>query len=161
MRVRAAPDLTRDNPRIAAIGGESIEAVEGFWMRRPWLLNSGCPVTPQLPAAAAVRQQGEPDVSDQRVGIAQFFTATDPRTARRDGRPYEATKVLDEGAQPSRQGYDLVLAGRLKKLASGRVIVCRTSGVETPPECVVSAQFDRVRIDTPDGKTTLAEWSRP
>ena len=71
----------------------------------------------------------------------------------------DAVKVLEDGALPSRQGYDLVLSGRLKKLPDGRVIACRALGVEAPPECVISAQFDRVRIQTPDGKSTLGEWS--
>ena len=154
LRVRAVPDLTRDNPTVAAIAASGIEHVEGFWMRRPWLLTPGCPASTSAPV-------GEPTVaaSDQRVGIAQFSTSADTRTGRRDGRPYEATKVLEEGALPSRQGYDLVLSGRLKKLPDGRVIACRAVGVEAPPECVISAQFDRVRIQTPDGKSTLGEWS--
>jgi hypothetical protein len=154
LRVRAMPDLTRDNLHVAAIAGSGVEHVEGFWMRRPWLLTPGCPArtspSGEEPTSAA---------SDQRVGIAQFSTAGDARTGRRDGRPYEATKVLEEGALPSRLGYDLVLSGRLKKLPDGRVIACLALGLEVPPECVISAQFDRVRIQTPDGKSTLGEWS--
>ena len=151
LRVRAAPDLTRETPQVAMPG---VEHVEGFWMRRPWLLTPGCPASASVP--------GTPDspVLEQRVGIAQFSTSADARTGRRDDRPYEATKVLEEGALPSRQGYDLVLSGRLKRYPDGRVIICRILGAEVPPECVISAQFDRVRIQTPDGKSTLGDWSR-
>ena len=151
LRVRAAPDLTRETPQVAIDG---IEHVEGFWMRRPWLLAPGCPKGSPVSDAAAAR------VSEQRVGIAQLSTASDARTGRRDDRPYEATKVLEEGATPSKQGYDLVLSGRLRKYPDGRVIVCRLLGADVPPECVISAQFDRVRIQTPDGKTTLGDWAR-
>lgn len=151
LRVRAAPDLTRDTPPVAADG---IEHVEGFWMRRPWLLTPGCPKGPPASGRAAA------SISEQRVGIAQLSTAADARTARRDDRPYEATKVLEKGATPSKLGYDLVLSGRLRKYPDGRVIACRLLGAEVPPECVISAQFDRVRIQTPDGQATLGDWAR-
>lgn len=150
LRVRAAPDLTLDTPQVAV---EGVEHVEGFWMRRPWLLKPGCP-------RGAPASNGGPAKFEQRVGIAQLSTSTDNRTARRDGRPYETTKVLEEGALPSAQGYDLVLSGRLRKYPDGRVIACRLLGAEVPPECVISAQFDRVRIQTPDGQTTLGDWAR-
>jgi hypothetical protein len=32
-------------------------------------------------------------------------------------------------------------------------------GVETPPECVISAHFYRVSIQAPDG-TVLGEWDK-
>ena len=151
LRVRAAPDLTLDTPQVAL---EGVEHVEGFWMRRPWLLAPGCP------RGSPASDGDAPAKFEQRVGIAQLSTSADDRTVRRDGRPYEATKVLEEGALPSARGYDLVLSGRVKKLPDGRVIACRVSGIDAPPECVISAQFDRVRIQTPDGKTTLGDWRR-
>jgi hypothetical protein len=152
LRLRAAPDLTLGEPQIATLAGEQVEAVEGFWMRRPWLLADGCP------AGTADQQSGESPVSDQRVGLAQFFTATDSRTMRRDNRAYEATKVLAADEAPSRQGYNLVLSGRLRQLPQRRVILCRPRGPGAPPECVVSAQFDRVWIEDPSSKAILAEW---
>lgn len=153
LRLRAAPDLTLDEPQIAALAGERVEAVEGFWMRRPWLLADGCPAGP-----ADQQTDGTPQASDQRVGLAQFFTATDSRTMRRDDRAYEATKVLGADEAPSRQGYNVVLSGRLRQLPQRRVILCRTRGAGAPPECVVSAQFDRVWIEEPSSKAILAEW---
>ena len=176
LRVRAAPDLTLDDRRIAALAGERIEAVEGFWMRKPWLLTPGCPVSPAAPPdesreteeseeSARSKTADDPPVQErvaaepgQRVGLAQFFTATDPRTGRRDGRAYEATKVLDADEQLSRQGYDLVLSGRLRRLEGGRVIACTVASSEAPPDCVVSAEFDRVRIEAPGAKKIIAEW---
>lgn len=146
LRVKAAPDLTRNDPNVTALGSGAT-AVEGFWMRRPWLLEAGCPAS-----------GGSSAVSDQRVGIAQFFTEADTRAVRHEGEAYESTKVLSQTEQPSRQGYDLVLSGMLRKLPSGRVIACRATGAETPPECMVSAQFERVRIETIDGKTVLGDW---
>lgn len=156
LRVRAEPDLTNDDAWIAALAGRPVEAVEGFWMYRPWLRADGCPVSsPDAPAAEA----GPRPLPGQRVGIAQFFTDTDPRTARRDGRAFEATTLLEGDERPSAQGYNLVLSGRLRQLPGGRVIHCRATGRDSPPECVVSAQFDRVRIERPDSRQVLAEWA--
>ena len=147
LRVRATPDLAPETPQVAGA-----ERVEGFWMRRPWLLTSGCPVSrPASPGEAF-------PVSEQRVGIVQFSSAADTRTG--DGSPYEVTKVLEEGATPSREGYDLVLSGRLRAYPDGYVIRCRMMGIEAPPECVISAHFYRVRIETPDGRTVLGEWDK-
>jgi len=180
LRIRATPDLSQADPRVAALGGEAVEAVEGFWMYRPWLLEAGCPAAPPVPpapsasdsgskepataVATAVQAEGQPQTAapstaGQRVGIAHFFTKTDSRAGRRDSRAYEATKVLPEGRQPSRAGYDLVLSGRLATVSGGKVINCRIQGPNMPPECIVSAQFDRVRIETPGTKEVVAEWS--
>jgi hypothetical protein len=168
LRVRAAPDLTLDDPWIAAVAGRSVEAVEGFWMRRPWLLSDGCPAVRQQSTpgeqengpqrVSGLDEQESETVSSQRIGLAQFFTEADSRTRRRDKRAYEATMVLGADDQQSAQGYNLVLSGRLRPLPTGGVITCRSSGPDTPPDCVVSAEFDRVRIERPDD-TIVAEWT--
>ena len=98
-------------------------------------------------------------MAQHRVGIAQFFSDTDSRTLRRDGRPYQATKALADGQAPSAQGYDLVLSGRLKRLPDGRVIACKVEQASRPPQCIVSVDFDRVWIERPDTKESLAEWN--
>lgn len=176
LRVRAAPDLSLEDPLIASIGGESVEAVEGFWLRRPWLLADGCPRVPapaptaeveRDPKEASTASSGtEPDVPPPspartyRVGIAEFFTEADSRTARRDGRAYEAAKELGGVQRPSDSGYNLVLSGRLRQLPSGQVISCVAANPDEPPQCVISAHFDRVRIESPSTREILAEWSR-
>lgn len=171
LRVRAAPDLTLADPVVAELAGKAIEAVEGFWIPRPWLLADGCPVgrpPPIQPTGpkneAAPEEIGTRDApegrTDLRVGIAQFFTAADARTARRDSRAYEATKELGENERPSPQGYNFILSGRLRQLSAGRVIPCRVVSPDLPPECVVSAVFDRVWVAAPGSKDVLAEWGR-
>lgn len=176
LRVRAAPDLTRKDPAVAPLASQSIEAVEGFWMRRPWLLADGCPVSSSSQRTAegdpptdvpplqdvvrgAAGEDARPAAYRLRVGIAQFFTEADSRTGRREERAYEASKVLAESERPSAGGYNLVLSGRLRRLSGGQVISCRVTNADAPPECVVSAEFDRVRIEVPSTKNVLAEWS--
>lgn len=180
LRIRATPDLTLDEKPVKALAGEAVEAVEGFWMYRPWLLTDGCPAVspppePQAATESAESGQDEPSAAsdaaepseeeakvlperNHRVGLAQFFTKTDPRTGRRDERPYETTKVLPQDRQPSRQGYNLVLSGRLRNVPVGQVISCRAASLNAPPECIVSAEFDRVWIEDPASKDVIAEW---
>ena len=192
LRLRAAPNLNLNDKTIGGLSSETVEAVEGFWIQRPWLLADGCPRVPQPPQDTrqaeapgrapagedeAVRPQererpgsrteqdakaaeAPPSTSHRRIGIAQFFTDADSRTGRRDHRAYEATKVLKEGEQPSAEGYNLVLSGRLRAQPLGRVISCAVVSVDAPPQCVVSAEFDRVWIEQPGSKQIVAEWGR-
>ncbi len=172
LRVHATPNLSKDDPAIGAMGLQDIEAVEGFWLERPWMFQATCPAKPaalavgqaqgnSAAAAAAPKEPADqqPIPTAPKVGIAQFFTASDPRTARRDDRPYEAVKKLDSGAVIGQQGFDLVLSGRLRMLAGGRVIRCVSSSPDTAPACVVAATFDHVWIEDAASKERIADWS--
>lgn len=175
LRVRAAPDLNREEPLVSSIAGEAVEAVEGFWLRRPWLLADGCPRLPapdptteaqRGPNDSSARSAKDPDVPPPSptpaltVGIAEFFTEADSRAGRRDGRAYQAAKVLGGVERPSNIGYNLVLSGRLRQLPSGQVITCVAANPDQPPQCLISADFDRVRIEAPGTREILAEWNR-
>lgn len=165
LRVRAAPDLSED--AAVAKGLDGVEAIEGFWLPRPWLLAAACPVaappmkgpTEDMPASTSATLPSKPAASAPKVGIAQFFTATDSRTTRRDHRPYETVEKLEPGASIGTQGFDLVLSGRLRLLTEGRVIRCVASSLDSAPDCVVSAQFDHVWIDDAATKERIADWS--
>jgi hypothetical protein len=178
IRVRAAPTISRDDAVVAEIGGEDVEAVEGFWLPRPWLLQPVCPAAaavaaapeasgpeaqqqrPQTPASAAGDEtRSEPVPTAPRIGIAQFFTRQDPRTRRRDMRPYQAAHALAEGQAISSQGYNLVLSGRLRDLPGRGVINCVARAIDAAPDCVVSAEFLRVWIEQPGTREVIAEWS--
>ena len=93
-----------------------------------------------------------------KIGIAHFFTETDPRTGRRSMRAYEAVKSIDPKRPIGSQGFNLVLSGRLQALPDGRVIACVAKNPDNAPECVVSVQFDRVRIERPENGEIIAEW---
>lgn len=172
LRVRAMPTLSADEDLVGELGAGEFEAVEGFWIPRPWLLEAACPATAALStapgdpvaepgggtSAGATQTAGEPLPQWPRIGIAQFFTGADPRTGRRSMRPYEAVKTID-GDQPiGSQGFDLVLSGRLRALPEKGVILCASKEADSPPECIVSADFDRVWIERPDNREIIAEW---
>lgn len=156
LKVRAAPTLSPEDPPVKAIAGDAFEAVEGFWIPRPWLMASACPRTDSPPAPAS-EQALEQAPESQMVGIAQFFTATGPRTLRRSGRPYEATKKLAQGEKPT-AGFDLVLTGRLTPLPNGRVIACTPAAQGTRPSCIISVEFGKVWIERADTHEHLADW---
>jgi hypothetical protein len=91
--------------------------------------------------------------------MAQFFSTEDTRTHRRMNRPFEAVKKLDEGDQAGKNGFYLVLSGRLRARGDGRVIICTGAGRDRPPDCVISADIDRVWIEQPENKAVIAEWN--
>jgi hypothetical protein len=173
LKVRATPALSPRDPTVKAIAGQAFETVEGFWLRRPWLLAPVCPqkpepapetteqgataethgVKPENSAKPAVPESSPPQI----VGIAQFFTDTGPRTMRRSGRPYEATEKLDT-AQPPQGGFDLVLTGKLIALPNGRVIACTRPETGERPACLISVEFGKVAIERADTREQLAQW---
>lgn len=173
LRVRAKPTISEQDPLIAEMAADQHEAVEGFWIPRPWLLQPVCPAMAAVnrtdpgeedytvgPAEGeeSVQTDVDPVPAAPRIGIAQFYTAQDARTHRRNSRPYSAVKTIPEGTPLSSQGFDLVLSGRLRALGESRVIQCVSKSAEVPPECVISAEFLRVRIERPDSGEMVAEW---
>jgi len=156
LKVRATPALSPKDAPVKALAGEAFENVEGFWLRRPWLLAPVCPKADEDTAADETTETPEVPVS-QSIGIAQFFTETGPRTMRRSGRPYEATKKL-ESDQPPSGGFDLVLTGRLVALPDGRVIACTRSRAGERPACLISVEFGKVSIERADTHEQLAQW---
>ena len=163
LRLRVTPDISEADPVAAEIAGEQFETVEGLWLRRPWLLTAVCPAASQRTGAEATEKTGNsepiaPEAAGRLVGLAQFFSPTDSRTTRRRQRPYEATKILEEGQAPSANGYDFVLSGRLRALPSRRVIACLAKGPEEPPACIISVHVDRAWLERPDNREVIAEW---
>lgn len=171
VRLEVGSEIEGDTPLVEQVVGSEFEAVEGFWIRRPWFLRAACPrrsstSVPQggTPAAGTGRSSvsgpSEPGSTEEPapwLGIAQFFSATDARTHRRDSRAYQAAENLSEGEAPSSAGYDLVVQGRLQSLPGGRVIACRADGARQP-SCVISASFEQVSLERADTRELLAEW---
>ena len=166
LRVRAASDLMADTQLLKELPLGTYEAAQGFWIDRPWLLVAACPVL--SPAAGNDAVPSDPSSPDAqipaqpmfRLGIVQLYSEDDARTHRRDGRAYEASKTLPEGAKPSAVGYDLVVSGRLKRLTDRSAIACSLGkNPALPPSCVMGAEFDRVAIEEPGDETVLAEWT--
>lgn len=130
------------------------EAVEGFWLPRPWLATEGCPTVRRDPL-----QTANVGAAPQTVGLAAIFEAGGSRVGRRNGRAYTVTirPESDVPVQPSASGYRLILEGRIGSYPDARAIRCRATGPDHRPVCVVAAKLDRVAFEMPDGKM-LSEW---
>jgi hypothetical protein len=71
LRVRAMPTLSAEEELVQTLGGDQFEAVEGFWMPRPWLLEAVCPATPEVSAASAEpASEAEPDPATRPTAAA-------------------------------------------------------------------------------------------
>ena len=93
--VRATPDLSLDSEPFEGSPSETIEAVEGFWLARPWLMDDACPAQRAgVPATAAAPAK--------LVGIAQYFTSQDLRVGQRSGRSYVSVEKICVGRRTAR-----------------------------------------------------------
>ncbi len=144
-----------------------VEAVDGFWISHPWIWSDNCPIAPEMAESSGTTDGDEPKaeaeplqeaVLPHHFGIAQYYTASDPRTGRRGGQAYRITKRVTEAEQPDPKSLRLVLRGRLTAAPDGRLLQCRMLSSTVPPQCIISATFDRVSFENADGSTVYAQW---
>jgi hypothetical protein len=168
LRFRIEPEVIASTPLIEQLGLSGVESVFGFGIERPWMLDASCPAEPpDKPDEDPGRPTPAPDehlasnhggANEPLFAVAQFFSDQDSRTHLGSERPLSTTARLAEGEVPGGSGYDLVLSGRLERLADGRVIACKVQHSDESPACVVSARFDRIAITKPGGGV-IAEWA--
>lgn len=140
---------------IAGAGDSDWEAVEGFWVPRPWMTTGNCSTVRADPL-----QSGDGSPSPQTVGLAAVFGPDDSRVGRRDGRAYTFT-IRPTGDTPLAAptgGYRVVLEGRLASFPDGRAIRCRASNPDQRPVCIAAIRLDRVGFTNADGSVLLSEW---
>lgn len=140
---------------ISGAAGSDWEAVEGFWIPRPWLTAGDCSTVRADPL-----QSGDGAPSPQTVGLAAVFTKEDSRVGRRNGRAYAFT-IRPTGDTPLAApvgGYRLVLEGRLASFPDGRAIRCRASSPDQRPVCIAAIRLDRVAFTNADSSILLSEW---
>ena len=154
LRINATPEVWTDIPWVRTLAGEQVEAVEGFWLPRPWSQSETCP-TPEarmaLPPILPAPQQ--------TVGLAQLFETGGSRVHRRDGKPYRTVEKVEPEALQATDGFRLVLSGRVGALPNGQPVGCHSAGAELQPVCLVVVEFDRVAIENPSSGEQLAEWT--
>ncbi|WP_340645479.1 hypothetical protein [Phenylobacterium sp.] len=131
-----------------------VEAVEGFWVPRPWVKSEACPpkrktelpATPTPPAA-------------QTLALAQVFDSTSSRLAQRGGRPYEfVRKVAKTDTSVLSHTYRLRLEGRLVGFQNGQASQCWSESPDHRPICLYAVTYDRVAFLDGDTGETLSEW---
>jgi hypothetical protein len=154
IRLSLTPGDWTSSALIAGAGQDQWEAVEGFWVARPWLSANGCPSLRADPLAS-----GPVAPSPQTVGLAAVFETGGSRLGRRNGRAYSHV-IRQAGDAPLvalDAGYRVRLQGRIVAFPGGRAIRCRAANPDQRPVCVAAAQLDRVAFETPTGET-LSEW---
>lgn len=135
-------------------GGPAWEAVEGFWIPRPWLASEACPAVVRDPL-----QTAQAPVSPQTVGIAAVFEPDGSRLGRRNGRAYTHV-VRAQGDAPLEApvgGYRLRLEGRIVGFPGGRALRCQAERADQRPVCVAAVQLDKAAFEDAVG-ATLSEW---
>lgn len=154
IRLNLTPgDWTR-SALIAGADQDSWDAVEGFWISRPWMSAEGCPATRADPLASG---PGAP--SPQTAGLAAVFEKGGSRLGRRNGRAYSHTVRASGETPPTAPegGYRVRMQGRITAFPDGRAIRCRAARPDQRPVCVAAVQLDRVAFQTPAGEV-LSEW---
>lgn len=136
---------------------EGVEAIEGFWIERPWTSSEACPPGADRPAAAGTEPVTLPG---QTLAVGQIFFAGGGRGGRRDGDPYEAVVRIPETALDSARGLRLRISGRIARLGGAGPVRCRQpAGPEQRPICLVGVVMDEVAVENPVGGKVLATWS--
>jgi hypothetical protein len=153
LRARATPEIWTEAPWAPALAdGREVEAIEGFWIRRPWIREAGCP-------AVAAPPEAPPTPPAETVGIARLFAPDSQRARRRNGAAYEVTAKAAPDEVPGADGLRLVIEGRLAADPARQPVSCWAAGPDQRPVCILVARIERVAITRADGTTTLAEWA--
>lgn len=162
------------------------EAVEGFWIARPWSGLDACPASATLaapapdlapsPAQTAIKTPAEgktaeaktvddvaapPIVQPERsAGLAAVLETGGSRLGRHQGQAYVHVIRGEKGVAPTPApgGYALRLEGRLTAFADGKAVHCVQKDAESRPVCVAALRLDRLAFE--DGATgaLLSEW---
>ncbi|MBB3861960.1 hypothetical protein GGQ88_003250 [Novosphingobium hassiacum] len=160
LRVSVTPERFGQNQRIAATAaGEPFDAIEGFWIERPWTTAETCPKSaPSAPVQSTGNAPNPQPAAPQTLAIAQFFKPDAPRTSQRGNRPYTYVGKPDP-ADPALGGaMRLRLTGRISGFADGHPVHCHTSNPSAPPLCVVAVEFTGVGIEDVQSGKILTEW---
>ncbi len=158
LRVHVAPIVwTRANILDAAGQATAADAVEGFWIPRPWTASEACPATRDNPAPDGTEAVTLPG---QTLAIAQFFDGDGARLGQRNGKPYETVVRLQPDELQAERGFQLRIAGRIADIPGQGPVSCRQpAGAEQRPICVVGVTMNEVAIDNPRTGKTLATWN--
>lgn len=157
LRIRVDPVAWSAGDWWPAESAPGVEAVEGFWIARPWTSSEACPPAGAGPAAAGTEPVTLPG---QSLAVGQIFSAEGARGGRRDGKPYEAVVRVEEGKVQAGQGFQVRISGRIARAGGLGPVRCRQpGGPEQRPICLVSVVMDEAALENPASGETLATWS--
>jgi hypothetical protein len=157
LRIHAAPVTWTAQDWWGPDAAAGVEAVEGFWIARPWTSSEACPAGDDRSAAAGAEPVTLPG---QTLAVGQIFFTEGARGGRRDGRPYETVVRIPEDELDVSAGFRLRISGRIARTRNAGPVLCRQpGGPEQRPICLVSVVIDEVAIENPATGKTLATWT--
>lgn len=134
-----------------------LEAIEGFWIARPWSSRETCGGGGAVETPAGTEPITLPG---QTLGIVQLVSKDTPRQVTRGGKPYESTVRIAPDALRIDQGLRVRLTGRIARFPEGDALRCaQPGGREQRPVCLIAATFEEVAIENPANGETIATWS--
>lgn len=143
----------KDWGRAEAAGAE---ALEGFWIARPWTASEACPVKGDQAAAAGAEPVTLPG---QTLAVTQIFSGA-ARSGDRNIGPYQATIRMAEADLNAAEGFRLRISGRVAAARGAGPVQClQPAGPEQRPICRINVVMDEVAIENPVSGTVLATWS--
>lgn len=156
VKLSAKPQVWTDQGWAKEIVGPGeYEAIEGFWIPRPWLNAEQCPSAP----SDGVDHVDGSD-SRQSLGLVTLFEPGASRTLQRGARPYEFVLKAPEGnVSPAPGEFRLVIGGRVTGFADGRAIRCWSASIDQRPTCLVGVEIDHVAFLNPVTGETVADWA--
>jgi hypothetical protein len=135
---------------------KAVEAMEGFWIERPWSSRETCPATSAVSAAPGADPVTLPG---QTLGVVQLISPDAPRQMLRGGKPYETVVRMAADAAPLGQGLRVRLAGRIGRFPDGQPVRCTQSGGrEQRPVCLIAVTIEEVAFQDPATDKTLSVW---
>lgn len=163
LRVNVRRQNWTDDPAFRDLAPQgSFDAIEGFWIERPWTTSEKCPPAVGAPLAGESAPAKDPKAetpSQQTLALAQYFSPEAPRTLRRGSRPYAHTSKLPESAQGRTLDLRIKLVGRITGFSDGQPIHCRVAATMQRPVCAVAVQFSEVVLEDAETGERLAEWT--
>lgn len=160
LRINVTPERFGQDTRIAATAtDETFDAIEGFWIERPWTTAEACPRPAPTAAAEAPGSAAKPQpATSQSVAIAQFFKPDAPRTSQRRNRPYTYVGKPEPAESAPVGPMQLKLTGRITGFADGQPVHCHAGDPAAAPLCVVAVEFTGVGIEAAQSGDILTEW---
>lgn len=150
----ARPGVWTTLPLIQGLGSAEIDAVEGFWIPRPWTSAQDCPPPMDNPAPATPTP-----ATAQTIGLAQIFEVGGSRVSRHAERPYIYTRKIPPGDNAAlTSSYRLVLEGRITGFGKDSALRCWMEAPDHRPVCLFGVALDRVAFEDEQGKQ-IANWT--
>ncbi|KQN26505.1 hypothetical protein ASE86_10410 [Sphingomonas sp. Leaf33] len=133
------------------------DALEGFWIARPWSTAESCP-----PQGRQAMPTGVDPITlpGQTVAIARPVTKDESGREMRAPRSYDIVRRVPRDRLDTSQGFRLRIIGRVEASPGGVApITCvQPAGIEQRPICRINTRIDEVRIENAATSDVLGAW---